>query len=131
MQHDVFTVGAGYLDVWAALNASDVVPATSHALSPKAVRDPSTSTTPGKVRLTANNVIWGDNVIWGTNVIWGANVIWGDSVLITGSNVIWGDSFEWGNTAVSGFNVVWGNNVTWGASIFPMGLSAEGDTDTL
>ena len=34
--YDLFTVGAGYLDVWAALNATDVVPAGSSTLSPTA-----------------------------------------------------------------------------------------------
>jgi serine protease AprX len=127
MQRDVFTVGAGYLDVWAALNATDVVPVTLRALSPKAMRDSLT----GKVRLSGSNVIWGDNVIWGENVIWGDNVIWGESLLVTGTNVIWGESFEWGNTGVSGYNVIWGTNVLWGTSVFPIGLSAEGDSDSL
>ncbi len=42
MQHDLFTVGAGYLNVWAALNSSDVVLAGRSALSPKTAVDPKT-----------------------------------------------------------------------------------------
>jgi serine protease AprX len=37
-QYDIFTVGAGYLDVWAALNNSDLLSGT--APSPAAIYDP-------------------------------------------------------------------------------------------
>jgi len=32
--YDIFTVGAGYLDVWAALNNNDTISATKKAVSP-------------------------------------------------------------------------------------------------
>src|SRR5260370_14724824 len=42
-QYDIFTVGAGYLDVWAALNNTDVAPAhAGSALSPTAFYDATT-----------------------------------------------------------------------------------------
>src|SRR5436853_545760 len=41
--YDLFTVGAGYLDVAAALNSNDLAPATTaSALSPSAVYNPVT-----------------------------------------------------------------------------------------
>jgi serine protease AprX len=47
--YDIFTIGAGYLDVWAALNTSDLLSATGTALSPSAYYDQGkcSSKTPG------------------------------------------------------------------------------------
>ena len=33
-QYDLFTIGAGYVDVWGALNSTDIVPAGVSAVSP-------------------------------------------------------------------------------------------------
>ena len=107
--YDIFTVGAGYVDLQAALANNDTF--TGNALSPTAVRDAATDT--GKLQYASGtgfggaNVIWGDNVIWGTNVIWGDNVIWG-------TNVIWGDNVIWGTA--NAFSSVWGTNAIWGTS---------------
>lgn len=111
--YDIFTVGAGYLDVWAALNNTDR--ATGPATSPIAKVDPVTK----KVYLVqANNVIWGDNVIWGNNVIWGDR-------LMSGSNVIWGDSLPWSGMAAN--NVIWGENVIWGDSLTSLNFTIFGE----
>jgi serine protease AprX len=40
-QYDIFTIGAGYLDIWAALNNNDL--ATLSAISPTAVLNPKTN----------------------------------------------------------------------------------------
>jgi serine protease AprX len=76
--YDLFTVGAGYLDIWVALNNRDSAAGT--ALSPKAVVDPATG---------AASLVFGSNVVWGTNVIWGNSVV-------SGSNVVWGNNVVWG-----------------------------------
>ncbi len=113
-QYDIFTVGAGYLDIAAALANTDK--ATKPSLSPRAVYDSAT----GSVRLVQDTAaIWGDSVIWGGSVIWGNAVIWGGSV-IWGDAVIWGNAAIWGNTSTSGFSLVWGNAAIWGGSA-PMG----------
>ena len=39
-QYDLFTVGAGYLNIWGALNSTDSVPPGATAASPTAVFDP-------------------------------------------------------------------------------------------
>jgi len=117
--YDIFTVGAGYLNIAAALG--DSVRPTGNAITPSSSFDSAT----GKVALTglgASNVIWGttgtfaSNVIWGTNVA-GANVIWGTvtppttgaTSNVATSNVVWGTNIVWG-TAVYGSNVVWGTS---------------------
>jgi serine protease AprX len=104
-QYDIFTVGAGYLDVYAALNNTDLAPATAgSALSPTAVYDSGTNT----VYLTN-----GASVIWGSSVVWDSSVIWGSTA--TGQSVIWGSSGVWGSNTSSGFSVIWGGSVIWGS----------------
>jgi serine protease AprX len=108
--YDIFTVGAGYLDIGAALANSDV--ASAPALSP------AVTYSNGKVLL-----VNGTNVVWGSNVVWGDNVVWGSTVLLA-NNVVWGSNVVWGDSTMSGFNVVWGDgtngtvnpaNVVWGS----------------
>jgi len=53
--YDLFTVGAGYLDVWAALNNSDTVPAGTTAKSPTVVYNATTGTVS---LVNAANVVW-------------------------------------------------------------------------
>ena len=63
LQYDVFTVGAGYLDLWAAVNSVDVAGGVGTAASPTAVRNSTT----GKMSLanTTLNAVWGSNtVVW-------------------------------------------------------------------
>lgn len=115
-QYDIFTVGAGYLDITAALANTDR--STKPSLSPKAVYDTAT----GKVRLVQDTAaIWGDSAIWGGAAIWGNAVIWGGSV-IWGDAVIWGNAAIWGNTTTTGFARVWGDAAIWGDGV-PMGES--------
>jgi serine protease AprX len=79
VRHDVFTVGAGYLDVWAALNSKDV--AASQALSATAtLRE-------GSVVLTGS-------------VVFPGNIIWGGEDVISANNIIWGGDAEAGTNAL-------------------------------
>jgi hypothetical protein len=80
-QNDLFTVGAGYLDVWAALSSIGV--AKKPALSPvvsyssksgKALRMSDASAVWGtRVFLHANNAVWGTSAVWGTTPPGGAS----------------------------------------------------------
>jgi serine protease AprX len=65
--YDIFTVGAGYVNVWSALNSNS----TSYgaALSPVASYNSST----GAVSLSN---VSGQSVIWGTSGTWANSVIW-------------------------------------------------------
>ncbi|MBZ5600308.1 MAG: S8 family peptidase [Acidobacteriia bacterium] len=103
-QYDLFTVGAGYLDIPNALANDDTVQGT--ALSPVAVLD-----SDGNVFIMAD-----PSAIWDTSVIWGNSLIWGNT-LLTGTSVIWGNSVVWGNDTLAGYSVIWGNSVIWGSSI--------------
>jgi serine protease AprX len=120
-QYDIFTYGAGYLDIDAALNNTDL--ATGVALSPTAVYDPTTRTVS---IVNTTSVVWGGtSVVWGaTSVVWGNSVVWGANT-ITSNSVVWGStSVVWGATSLSGFSVVWGANST---TVSPMSAFSDGD----
>ena len=103
--YDPFTVGAGYIDILAALNDNslDTTGAVSPAISrngsvvslvnaPTATSEQSVNwTTAGAslygplnvtagTLLNANGRAWGDTSITGNTLLWGDSVIWGDSV---------------------------------------------------
>ena len=103
-QYDIFTVGAGYLDISSALANHDAVNGTS--LSPIAVRN-----LLGTVSLQADG-----SAIWSNSVIWGSSVVWGNAVL-TGSSVIWGSSVVWGNNVLEAAASSGGSSVVWGSSV--------------
>jgi serine protease AprX len=115
-QSDIFTVGAGYLDIQAALANTDLAPATvGSALSPTVTKDASGNI----VLVNASGVIWGGSVMWGTGVVWGTGVIWGTNV--SGQSVLWGSGVCWGSSTLQGYGVIWGTGVVWGTSSTPAG----------
>src|SRR5438552_2481273 len=102
--YDIFTIGAGYLDVGAALSSNDLADAS--AVSPAAVFDPSTHSV---YLVTGQGVVWGDSSPWATSLVWGTNVF------VDGTSVVWGNSVCWGSSTSDGFSVVWGTGVVWGS----------------
>ena len=106
-QYDIFTVGAGYLDIWAALSNSDTMPAGTTAQSPTAQYDSTT----GSV-----SIVSGSTLLWGNTLMWGSSLVWGSNVLVSGTNLVWGDTFVWGSDTLAGFNIVWGDSLVWGSS---------------
>ncbi len=105
----MFTYGAGYLDIPAALTSS--VTAWSAALSPVVVRDAF-----GKVWIDPSQSIWsfvnGKKVVWGVSNVTGLQVIWGgvtvkDIPFVNGTQVLWG-----GSQPVDGINIE-DNQVLW------------------
>ncbi len=109
-EYDLFTYGAGYLNVNAALGSTDV--ANGVALSPTASYNSANNTV---TIVNTSSVTWGTSVVWGNSIVWGSSVVWGNSVL-SANSIVWGSSVVWGNTVDSGFSVVWGNSIVWGSS---------------
>ena len=120
--YDIFTVGAGYMDLAAALASTDT--ATGTAMSPTAVYDPVT----GDVFLAhAPSSVWGSSTVWSAPAVYGpgaflaSNIMWGTGTNY-GSNIMWGTSglagsnIMWGTSNSSGFSAIWGNNIMWGTS---------------
>jgi len=123
-EYDLFTYGAGYLDVDAALGNADL--ATGVALSPTVVVNPNGAVT---VQNTApDSVFAGSSVVWGaTSVVWGATSVWGSNV-ISSTSVVWGaTSVVWGATSVSGYSVVWGATSTVADSVAALSDGDPGD----
>jgi len=120
--YDIFTVGAGYMDLAAALSATDIAAGT--AMSPTAMYDAST----GDVFLARDSsTIWGSSSVWSAPAVYGpgaflaSNIMWGTTTS-SGTNIMWGTSglaganIMWGTTNSSGFSAIWGNNIMWGTS---------------
>ena len=104
-QYDVFTYGAGYLDVNAVLSDTDL--ATGVALSPTAVYE---STNNVVTLADTSTAAWGGTrVVWGaTSVVWGKQKVFGANTF-SSTSVVWGGtSVVWGAKSMAGFSVVWG-----------------------
>ncbi|HZQ51912.1 MAG TPA: S8 family peptidase [Bryobacteraceae bacterium] len=118
--YDIFTVGAGYLDVAAALNLVNSVPATGTALSPIANYNPMT----GEVTISLDPTsIWVNQSLFGNRSMWGVNSVW-DSSVLQGNRCMWGvstttsaDRSMWGvSTTTSADRAMWGVNSVYSAS---------------
>ena len=99
-RYDIFTIGAGYLDIWAALNNTDLAPSSiGSALSPTAIYDSATG------NVSVNNSLI---AVWDSSPIWGSEVVWGPSVFVDAlkKNVVWGSG------AIQGYDFLW--SVVWG-----------------
>jgi hypothetical protein len=130
-QYDIFTVGAGYLDAWAALNNTDTLPAEFSALSPVAVYDQSS----GEVHvINGDPAIWGArrSAVWGTSALWETTVVWGTTVFDartaavwgTRRSAVWGTAAVWGASGTEGFSAVWGESGSTGVVIEPSTTNA-------
>ncbi|HTS74957.1 MAG TPA: S8 family serine peptidase [Bryobacteraceae bacterium] len=101
-QADVFTVGAGYVDIEAALNNTDLV------------RLPALSPTADLVKSKDVTMVRNFSLVWGDSMVWGDAVVYGTSAfvsIVNGASVIWGDSMVWGDTSIAGNSLIWGDSV--------------------
>ncbi len=109
-QYDIFTVGAGYLDVQNAIQTTELAPATlGSAMSPQAEQDSA-----GGLYMGNNpSAVWGNSVLWGTSDVWGSQVLWGTT--ISSESVLWGTSYIqdqsvlWGSSSTTASSVLWGS----------------------
>ena len=117
-EYDLFTYGAGNLDVLNALGNTDV--ASGVALSQTAVFNLNGSVTVKNT--TLDSVFAGSSVVWGaTSVVWGNSVVWGGN-LLSANSVVWGAA-----SVVWGANNITGNSVVWGATASVAGATAALD----
>jgi hypothetical protein len=114
------TVGAGYLDVAAAVANKDV--ASGSAESPTAHYDSAS----GKVSLVFDpSSVWNRTTIDGAKGLWGMQTVWGASDVNEDSTLIGANQAAWASNSVSGFQVIWGDKGLWGMK----GLWGTSDTD--
>ncbi len=140
VENDMFTVGAGLLDLGAALaakgNPNFTIPAKDNAASPVAVPKFNKD---GSVSVNVKNylavygkdvfTVWGSDAftVWGSDAftVWGSDAftVWGsdtDAFTVWGSTAVWGkDAFTvWGSDAFT----VWGSDAdaftVWGSDAF-------------
>ena len=122
-QYDIFTVGAGYVDLAAAMASTELSSGT--AMSPTAVYNSNT----GNVTLTsASSAVWGSSQAWSGPAVWGSTQFVGGSAIMWGANstsgsaIMWGatdlsgSAIMWGASNSSGFSAIWSNAIMWGAS---------------
>jgi serine protease AprX len=122
-QYDIFTVGAGYADMAAALASTEL--SSGPAISPTAAYDSNT----GNVYLTSDpSSVWGTKQAWSGPAVWGGSQFTGGSSIMwgatntAGSSIMWGasglagSSIMWGAGTSTGFSSIWSNSIMWGAS---------------
>ena len=112
-QYDVFTVGAGYVDLEAALLNTDVARGT--AMSPTATYN----ATSGNVYLAGNpSAVWNTSATWANTAVWGPAqfVVNPASSQLSSTYALWGSNAPWGSNALWGSYALWGSNTTWGSN---------------
>jgi serine protease AprX len=138
IQYDVFTVGAGYLDVQAALSDFDRPDRDSgdwnrddwrelSAKSPTAVYDKQTDRV---YFVHDSSALWGSSAMWGASGVWGRNAFVGGNSAMWGSSALWGSSAMWGSSTTQAFSALWGSSAMWGSSsgaTDPMSIALNGD----
>jgi serine protease AprX len=105
--YDIFTVGAGYLDVDAALHNVDV--ADRSAASPTAVFDPQTYL--ARLCHSSSSGGGGGDVLWDESTVWATSVVW--ETAVTADSVIWDDAGVWSDPTVAANSVLWADSVIW------------------
>jgi serine protease AprX len=108
--YDVFTVGAGYLDIAATVNAArakGVSIPSGTAMSPVATYNVNTGET---------TAVTDPSALWTKTGPWSASSVYGSRAFISGSNspALWGATGIWGEDDPNGFTVLWGRTVLWG-----------------
>jgi len=110
-QYDLFTVGAGYLDLQAALANTDSF--TGVATSPTVAYD---STSQSVYFVNNSFAVWGGSSNWTSFAVWGGNTFVSNNFAVWGGSspwasfAVWGGSAPWGNNTNNGFFAVWGGN---------------------
>jgi serine protease AprX len=114
-EYDIFTIGAGYLNITAALANND--PLTGPAVSPTATYDSSSNNVYLGPAGTA--AIWGTHGKTGSAATWGTAAIWGTHSFLNSNGAIWGSGPVWGTAAIWGtfnakaFAAIWGTASIW------------------
>ena len=130
-QYDVFTVGAGYLDIEAALANQGVF--SGVATSPMVAYDPVTQ---GVYFVNNSFAVWGGSADWSSFAVWGGNAFVGSDFAVWGGSsawasfAVWGGSAPWGDSTDNGFFAVWGGSTVGSDSTSnteSLGLLINGD----
>ncbi len=128
--YDLFTIGAGYLDLQAALNQAAGAKLVGSAASPIAVHDRTVGTVELKFepasawakQSSLANSVWGNSVLSGDVALWGGEAPWGNPSssrgMPAGASAIWSPFSIWLLNAVTGGTAgqmsMWGSGTNQG-----------------
>jgi serine protease AprX len=124
--YDVFTIGAGYLDIAAVLANNGETFFSS--VSPRASYNPSTGQgylVPPPASTWAWSPQWFPVKVWGDTALPNGSTIWNSSN-VWGSSNTWGTSIAWGTNGPSETSIAWGTSGPSGTSI-AWGTSGQGE----
>jgi serine protease AprX len=108
--YDVFTIGAGYIDIAAALSNYEETLASS--VSPSATYNPVSQKGYLVLPLLSNwrwSPEWSVTAVWGNVTIPNGGTIWNSSDVWSSSSD-WGTSIVWGTGSDSSTSIVWGTS---------------------
>lgn len=116
--YDPLTVGAGYLDISAALNDGFNQVSSfpfGTAMSPVVSYDPIAGTAS---LVTDQTALWGRTALWGKSSIYGQNafVAESSSSTLSGSTALWGRATLTGSDNPTGFTALWGRSAVDGST---------------
>ena len=117
--NDVFTQGAGYLDIEATINNiwdfAYTIPAVGYAMSPVA----NFNATTGNVTLvTDSTALWGRALTSGLTNLSSASSVYGQNAFTTNAaSALWGSTALWGRSDPQAFTALWGATALWGRDI--------------
>jgi serine protease AprX len=124
--YDVFTIGAGYVDIATALANYDETFLSS--VSPSTSYNPVSQQGYFILPLASNwkwSAQWSTTAVWGSVVLPNGSAIWNSSN-VWGSSGTWGTSIAWGTSGPSGTSIAWGTSGPSSTSI-AWGTSGEGE----
>jgi serine protease AprX len=137
--NDLLTIGAGELDVFAALTnaqrAGGSLPSGGYALSPGVAFDPSSG---NAYLVTDSTALWGRTALWGASDIYGQSAFTGQVASSTalwgadnpsGFTALWGRTALWGADDDAGMTALWGRTALWGASTPEAATALWGSSD--
>lgn len=125
--YDIFAVGAGYIDLAAALADLANIPSSGTALSPAASYDPSSGTV--TVVLDPSS-IWAQQLSYAPSAAWSVQSVWGSSEIDSDNRALWGSQAVWGQTSDQSSQTVWGSRALWGAdSMYTSESTSSASTD--
>lgn len=119
--YDMFTVGAGYLDVSAAINSTYV--ARGSSASPTASFNPSHRTIELNLSPLSAWDFLGSSIasqVWGKGLSLGASGVSGELASLTNelsaTSGIWATSAVWGTSGIWGSSAIWATSAIWSTS---------------
>jgi serine protease AprX len=101
MEYDIFSEGAGFANLYAALQERGVAKVPS--LSPQAFM---TST---GIVIQSTDLLWGDPLSWSGTLIWGSDPL-RNTETVAASGAVWGNKGTVGSSSVGSNGAIWGGN---------------------